>query len=1368
MPSVYRDFFGAIVAQSAATANTVTGGAGAEPLSGTAAADLMVGGGAGHAMSGGLGDDTYQINVAGDAALEVGGEGVDTVQVRNLKLYTLSSGAENLYLFGKMTASGNEQANLIVGNIYAQTITGAGGNDVIVGGSGADTFVFGVGSGYDVVTDFSSSQSDKIRIQDYSFINFAQVTGAMTQVGSDVVLQLSATDAVKFLNKTIGSFQSSDFQLASDSSNFKLSFNDEFDAAPALYDKTTGTGVWTPNFSTGDQSGLRAYGSHTLRNNGEKQLYVDPNFVGSGDEPLGLNPFSASGGVLDIHAQATTDAEKQDLWFYKYTSGLLTTAKTFSQTYGYFEIKAQLPSGQGVWPAFWLLPTSLSSPPELDVFEQIGGSTAYFTYHSNVSGVVGATSFVSDISSQFHTYGVLWTNKELTWYVDGTAVFSAATPADMHTPMYLLLNLAIGGSFPGNPPPGFTSADLKVDYVRAYTLNAGGGVDGDLGVTVTRPVVGGAQKGAVDYKVTGLDVGATGVVTFLDSANHTVTVNISANGPATVDLSSFADGPVTVTVAANGPEESLLPGVGQGFSIDSSVDSDLVVTLPFNVGGAEKGAADFTLSGLNAGYEATVTFTDTLGQTVTGHAAADGAFIVDLTGLADGGVNVSVTESDGLGGVLTGRTGKFSLDSTADEFSDLTTLINPTINAQFKGRMAFSLVGFDKDCAGVVTFTDSAGHTATATVNSNSSPFVDLSGFVDGEVTAVISVFDDARNTAVGIPVAFTLDTTADAGADLAVSFATGFVNAASLASAGFTVTGLDPDAAATVSFTDGAGHVASVAVTENGVGSVDLSGFIDGPVVVSVAAFDTAGNAAQVAGPALYVDTIADVAADLSVQVAATSVNLGAAAAVAFTVTGLDSDTAAIVTFTDVDGHSVTVDVVNGEGAADLSGLSGGDITVTVSATDLAGNTATGGGDSLTLVALTDNTADVGADLWVALPLSFVNPYEKSYVPFAVSGLDPDATAVVTFTDSANRTVEAAVVANGSGRVNLSSLGAGPVTVSIRATDTVGNVATVNGAAITLAPGASALLAASNVIIAGNTGGAVNGTGGNDLIVAGAGDDVVVGGGGSDTLSYNSATSGVKLGLAAGPQKTQGSGIDSLTGVQNLVGSAFGDTFKGDPGANMLLGGGGTDTVDGRGGDDLIAGGAGKDTLVGGSGIDTVSYFDATAKVTVSLALTTAQITGGAGTDTLSGFENLIGSDFGDSLAGDGKANMICGGLGNDTLTGGGGADTLYGGAGADIFVFLSLTDSKTTVSGQDQVMDFSSAQSDKIDLSAIDANTSAAGDNAFVLAASFTHTKGQLISTAKTGGYLVQGDVNGDGLADFALFVHAATPLTAADFIL
>ncbi|ACB97247.1 proprotein convertase P-domain-containing protein [Beijerinckia indica] len=200
----------------------------------------------------------------------------------------------------------------------------------------------------------------------------------------------------------------------------------------------------------------------------------------------------------------------------------------------------------------------------------------------------------------------------------------------------------------------------------------------------------------------------------------------------------------------------------------------------------------------------------------------------------------------------------------------------------------------------------------------------------------------------------------------------------------------------------------------------------------------------------------------------------------------------------------------------------------------------------------------------------------------------------------------------------------------------------------------------AYNDVLTGDSGdNVIDGGAGNDLIDGGLGNDTLIGGAGIDTLTYASATSGVTVSLAlTTAQATGGAGTDTLSGFENLTGSAYND---------VLTGSGGDNVIDGGAGNDLIDGGLGNDTLIGGAGVDTVTYVSATSGVTVSLALTTAQATGGAGTDTLSGFENLTGSAYSDVLTGDGGDNVIDGGAGNDTLYGGAGNDTLIGGAGND-----------------------------------------------------------------------------------------------------
>lgn len=205
-----------------------------------------------------------------------------------------------------------------------------------------------------------------------------------------------------------------------------------------------------------------------------------------------------------------------------------------------------------------------------------------------------------------------------------------------------------------------------------------------------------------------------------------------------------------------------------------------------------------------------------------------------------------------------------------------------------------------------------------------------------------------------------------------------------------------------------------------------------------------------------------------------------------------------------------------------------------------------------------------------------------------------------------------------------------------------------------------------TTTVTANNTSSAVlDGGTGNDFLQGTIANDMLTGGNGDDTASFVNAFNGgsatgvtVDLNVQGVAQDTVAAGSDTLTGIENLVGSALNDTLTGD------------------GGDNVIEGGLGNDVLVGGAGIDTASYAGAGAGVAVTLAAQgSAQSTGNAGTDTLSGFENLLGSTFNDSLTGDANANTLSGGAGDDTLNPGANAaglvDLLDGGAGSDTASF-------------------------------------------------------------------------------------------------
>jgi beta-glucanase (GH16 family) len=219
----------------------------------------------------------------------------------------------------------------------------------------------------------------------------------------------------------------------------RLTFSDDFNG-PSL-DRTK----WNSNYTNA-----------TRNLPGEEQIYTP-------------DSFELRDGRLNIIAA------KRNVAGYKFTSGALTTFGSFEQKYGYFEIRARVPKGRGLWPALWMLPADRSWPPEIDIMEFLGRDIRHIwtTYHwldSNAAHLKdGSGSIASDWTSDFHTFAVQWRPSFLSWYINGKEV---KTISGNHVPssrMFLLMNLAIGGHWAG--PPSATTpspAFFEIDYVRAY------------------------------------------------------------------------------------------------------------------------------------------------------------------------------------------------------------------------------------------------------------------------------------------------------------------------------------------------------------------------------------------------------------------------------------------------------------------------------------------------------------------------------------------------------------------------------------------------------------------------------------------------------------------------------------------------------------------------------------------------------------------------------------------------------------------------------------------------------------------------------------------------------------------------------------
>ena len=208
---------------------------------------------------------------------------------------------------------------------------------------------------------------------------------------------------------------------------------------------------------------------------------------------------SRANSALDGNGNLVITARKDDASGYQcwygtcqYTSARLLTSGKFTQAYGRFEARIKIPRGQGMWPAFWMLGDNINSvgwpnSGEIDVMENIGREPAvvHGSMHGpGYSGAAGPTASYTlssgAFADAFHVFAVDWTPTSITWSVDGN-VYETRTPSDIggntwvfNHPFFILLNVAVGGSWPGDPD-GSTQfpQQMVVDYVHVFTAGSG-------------------------------------------------------------------------------------------------------------------------------------------------------------------------------------------------------------------------------------------------------------------------------------------------------------------------------------------------------------------------------------------------------------------------------------------------------------------------------------------------------------------------------------------------------------------------------------------------------------------------------------------------------------------------------------------------------------------------------------------------------------------------------------------------------------------------------------------------------------------------------------------------------------------------------
>jgi beta-glucanase (GH16 family) len=224
---------------------------------------------------------------------------------------------------------------------------------------------------------------------------------------------------------------------------------------------------------------------------------------GWGNNELEYYTSSTSNAALDGNGNLVITARRENPAGYgchygtcQYTSARLLTADRFTQAYGRFEARMRIPRGQGIWPAFWMLGgTPWPDRGEIDIMENIGREPG--TVHGSLHGpgYSGGSAITSAytlpggqaFADAFYTFTVDWAPDSITWYVDGVQ-YARKAPADaggnpwvFDHPFFMILNVALGGYWPGDPDATTSfPQQLVVDYVRAYAWNSSSGGAGAI------------------------------------------------------------------------------------------------------------------------------------------------------------------------------------------------------------------------------------------------------------------------------------------------------------------------------------------------------------------------------------------------------------------------------------------------------------------------------------------------------------------------------------------------------------------------------------------------------------------------------------------------------------------------------------------------------------------------------------------------------------------------------------------------------------------------------------------------------------------------------------------------------------------------
>jgi trimeric autotransporter adhesin len=1412
---------------SANVENLVLMGAAAINGTGNALNNVLTGNSAANTLAGGLGDDVYMVDNNSDAVIENVGEGVDIV--RSSVSWTLSANVENLVLTGNAAINGigNALGNVVTGNSADNTLDGGAGVDTLNGGLGSDTYKFGFGSGHDAVID--SGGLDSIQMASGVLASDVTLSRNPRDPNSSLILTLTGgADTLTLHSWYLGAANQVEQIFFSDGTVWKLT-------------QAVGLGNNTLNGTAGNDVLMGLGGDDTLIGSNGSDIYdggagndtyqagasttaLAGNSTykfgfGSGQdvvmEATGWSPYSPSygGGIDTIQMAAGVLASDVSLRNDGNGNLILTLtggADTLTVN-GWYQSTAQqveqISFADGtVWNLTQLAPAlSITGTAGGDTVNEldnvlVGDASANVLNGGlgadRMTGGLGNDTYVidnagdavieylaegSDTVQSFITYS-LGANIENLTLVGTSTVNGTGNELDNKLTGNAADNLLTGGAGNDVLIGGLGNDTYVLDntgdvvtelanegtdtVVTSVSLNRELGANQE-NVSLSGSAAISAWGNALDNVLTGNAgdntlYGLAGNDTMIGGAGND-TYDVWEAGDVVVENAdegwdiiwayrSYVLGANQEVVVLNtstamdatgnelnnylyaGAGDNVLDGKG-GWDTVAYDRFGVGVTVSLGITGAQAtgGSGSDTLINIENLYGSNSN--DTLSGN-GGDNVLNGALGVDTLSYANAvsGVSVSLalTTAQITGGAGTDTVSNFE-HLTGSAFNDTlsgdagaNTLIGGAGNDTMAGGLGNDTYEV-KEVGDVVIENTSEGTDAVwAYINYTLGANVE-NLILSGAVGNMIGTGNALNNTIIGSNGNDTLD--GGAGAD---SLSGGAGDDQYIVdNAGDVVTELANGGASdavysTVSYSLGA-NVEHLVL--QGAGAINATGN-----ALNNHLYSNAGNNVLDGGAGQDLAAYSNASAGVSVSLAITG---------AQNTLGAGSDT--LLNIEDLYGSAFNDTLTGDAGANILDGGSAG-------ADSLIG----GAGNDIYVV---DNAGDVVTEL--ANEGTDLIYSRVSYTLGAnLEQLSLQGTAAINASGNAQ---DNALYGQDNSAANILSGGLGNDVYYVGAGDSVveaagaGTDTVVTFVDYTLGANLENLLGyvVTGLRLTGNElNNTITGNSGNDTIDGGAGADSLDGGAGADTLSYASATAGVSVSLAlTTAQITGGAGSDTVSNFEHLSGSAFNDTLTGNAGANTLVGG------------------AGADSLKGGLGNDTYEVKEAGDVVVENAAEGTDTVWAYVNYTLSANVENLVFSNAVGNMTGTGNTlnNLMIGSNGNDTLTGGVGADTLTGGAGADTFVLTALADSGVAAGLRDVITDFVSG-TDKIQFMAIDANTNVAGDQAFTMinTSAFSNVAGQLRYFVQNSNTILEGDVNGDGVADCQVQLTGAKTFVAADLLL